>query len=80
MLFLYRLEDDDEGDPRDDGVVRATDLAEAMKAVEVHLGDMLDTDKYKARFYDLQDTGGPGVLASESFKDVTLQVTSYEDV
>jgi hypothetical protein len=74
-LYLYRvLENDDEGDPLDFGVVRAPDVSEAATLVTRRLSDVLGEGEYDVRLYPLIDLPGPRVLHSNEFTDRILVV------
>jgi len=78
MLFMYRvLENDDEGDPLDHGVVRAKDITAAIElaTARIHgvLGDGWTGASLPLRLYTLDDQAEDGVLASTSFTDVYMK-------
>lgn len=84
MLFMFRvMENDDDGDPLNLGVVRAKDLTAALALVTEDMKTMVPADTRAAqhlvlpvRLYHLTDdeNGEEGVLASGSYTDVYVDL------
>ena len=61
-LYLYRfLENDDDGDPYDHGVVRAASRTEACKLLRARV-KYLGHESARVRLYHLDERSTPGVL------------------
>lgn len=73
MIWLYRvLENDDEGDPLDFGVVEASTFDEAQKKVTAHLVEIHGDFDQTVRFYKI--TGQVDVWATDDpYVDVNLE-------
>jgi hypothetical protein len=75
--WAYRvLEQDDEGDPLDFGMVSAGSLAEAQELVTAHLIDCFGDDVYEAlpvRFYAV--TRASGVWQTDTITEAELELT-----
>ena len=80
MEWLYRvLENDDEGDPIDFGVVRATNEDQAHASVAAHLTELeaagWDGGTLQVRFYPVTGYDKHGVAESSvNYDDVALEL------
>jgi hypothetical protein len=67
-LWMYRvLGFDDEGDPIEHGLVRASSKKDAVILIKQHLKDILETS-YPFRLYEVIDKSG-GILESSGYTD-----------
>lgn len=73
-LFGYRiLEDDDDGDPLDHGVLMARDEFDAATILAEHFAQLGFEDELETRLYPTQARTTPGVLESAGeYIDVTI--------
>lgn len=69
QLYLYRvLENDEDGDPFDHGVIRAKDREELEELLMERLTQCVPDGRYEVRVYPLDDRSDSGCLGSnESF-------------
>jgi hypothetical protein len=78
--WLYRvLENDDDGDPLDFGVVQAESLLQAQARVAAHLKELGTAGWYggelAVRFYEITGYDANGIAASDGhFVTVTLDI------
>lgn len=75
QIYGYRvLENDDEGDPIDHGVVSATDAGHAEDIVRTHLTLLGNEDTtLVVRFYPLKSRKSAGIWAdADNFFDATI--------
>jgi hypothetical protein len=69
-LWLYRVKEiDDDGDPLDHGVVKATTVKLAQKLVTKRLQEVLGDGSYPVRLYMLRDQLHAGVLGDGGMTD-----------
>ena len=89
--WLYRvLENDEDGDPYDHGLVSATSLSKAVDLVEEHLnalelGDLGIMNPATVRFYPLESRTTSGIHKNSNdgiFEDyeISLQINDEEDL
>ena len=66
-LYLYRvLETDDDNDPLDHGVARATSIEEAAELIRLRLSELGMEDGIEFKVYPLVDTIDVGVLDDDA--------------
>jgi len=80
MQWLYRvLEQDEDGDPLDFGVVNADAFVEAQECVTRHLNTIMSVESVEVRFYQVKGVDANGIVETEGYVDLLLTLDPDEE-